>query len=67
MYDLFANFYTKKGNKRPRYCVLMGTVLPRTIGELEEFGFREDPDSTPGYLDYLKDANDGDLAKLLYL
>lgn len=64
MYDLFANFYTKKGNKRPRYCVLMGTFRPKTIDELEDLGFRKDPDSTPGYVDYLKDVDEGELQEL---
>lgn len=63
-YDLFANFYTKKANKKPRYCVLMGTYTPKTVNEMEELGFREAPDSTPGYVDYLKDADEGDLQEL---
>ena len=60
-YDLIADFYTKKGNKKPRYSVLMGTYCPKTINEMEELGFVEDPDSTPGYVDYIKSADEGDL------
>jgi len=60
-YDLIANFYKKKADKKPRYCVLMGTYSPRTIGEMKELGFRESPESTPGYADYLMDADENAL------
>lgn len=60
-YDLFANFYEKKADKKPRYCVLMGTYSPRTIGEMKELGFKESLDSIPDYIDYYMDADEADL------
>ena len=60
-FDLIANFYGKSADEKPRYCVLMGTYSPKTINEMEELGFHESPDTTPGYVDYVKDADEDDL------
>lgn len=60
MYDLIAAFYTKESANEPRYRVPLGTV---SYSSLE--GFDEDPDSTPGYTDYiLRNATGDDLQQL---
>ena len=57
MYDLFADFYVKSSDSQPKYTVLMGNYYPKTINEMEELGFSVDPDSTPGFLDYVKELH----------
>ena len=58
MYDLFADFYVKSSDNQPKYKVLLGSIHPTRIGEMEELGFKEDKDATPGFLDYVMDANE---------
>lgn len=53
-YDLNALFYEKKSDTKPRYNVPMGLVFPDSFDYFPNKGFIEDPDSTPGYLDYIK-------------
>lgn len=64
MYDLSADFFVKSGDAQPRYTVLMGNYYPKRLDELESMGFREAPDSTPGYLDYVKETSEEELEKL---
>ena len=56
MYDLFADFYEKSSDSQPKYKVLLGSIHPSRIGEMEEYGFKEDKNATPGFLDYVMDA-----------
>lgn len=56
MYDLFADFYVKSSDSQPKYKVLLGSIHPSRIGEMEEYGFKEDKNATPGFLDYVMDA-----------
>ena len=56
MYDLFADFYEKSGDSQPRYKVLLGQYYPRTFDEMKQKGFEKDPESTPGFVDYVMDA-----------
>ena len=58
MYDLFADFYEKSSDSQPKYKVLLGSIHPSRIGEMEEYGFKEDKDATPGFLDYVMDATE---------
>ena len=58
MYDLFADFYVKSSDNQPKYKVLLGSIHPTRIGEMEELGFKEDKDATPGFLDYVMDTNE---------
>lgn len=53
-YDLIASFYRKAEDKEPRYYCPLGIISESRLGwSLQEWGFKEDPDSTPGYLDYI--------------
>ena len=52
-YDLFADFYEKSSDSQSVYTVLLGTINTSSFNEIEKFGFQEDKDSTPGYLDYV--------------
>lgn len=61
MYDLFADFYKKSGDSKPVHTVLLGSYYPKTIGEMEELGFHEDKDATPGFLDYSKEVTKEEL------
>ena len=58
MYDLFADFFEKSSDSQPKYKVLLGSIHPTRIGEMEEHGFKEDKDATPGFLDYVMDATE---------
>ena len=42
MYDLFADFYEKSSDSQPKYKVLLGSIHPSRIGEMEELGFKEE-------------------------
>ena len=64
MYDLMADFYVKSSDAHPRYQVLLGSYYPKTIDELETMGFNIDPDSTSGFLDYLKETAEDELTDL---
>ncbi len=64
MYDLLADFYVKSCDTQPRYQVLLGSYYPKTIDELETMGFSIDPNSTPGFLDYLKETTEDELTDL---
>lgn len=61
MYDLFADFYKRSSDNKPVHTVLLGSYYPKTIGEMEELGFHEDKDSTPGFLDYCKEVTEEEL------
>lgn len=61
MYDLFADFYVESSDSQPKYTVLMGNYYPKTINEMEELGFSVDPDSTPGFVDYVKEVKEDEL------
>ncbi len=61
MYDLFADFYKRSDDSKPVYTVLIGSYYPKTIGEMEELGFLEDKDSTPGFIDYYKEVTEKEL------
>ena len=61
MYDLFADFYVKSSDSQPKYTVLLGSHYPKTINEMENLGFSVDPDSTPGFVDYLKEVKEDEL------
>lgn len=53
-YDLIASFYRKAEDKEPRYYCPLGIITESQLGwSLQEWGFKEDPDSTPGYTDYI--------------
>ena len=56
MYDLFADFYEKSSGSQPKYKVLLGSIHPSRIGVMEEYGFKEDKNATPGFLDYVMDT-----------
>ena len=60
LYDYFANFYEKAGDSKPLFhCPLGLNEWPS-----EKDGFIEIPDSTPGYLDYIKnDVSEEELLK----
>ena len=58
MYDLFADFYVKSSDSQPKYKVLLGSIHPSRIGEMEEYGFNEDKNATPGFLNYVMDATE---------
>lgn len=64
-YDLFAEFY--ENSKEPSYVVWMGCLHTHLINELELMGFKEDPKTDNGYLDYYKEATEEDLQKLTEL
>lgn len=65
LFDLEARFYKKQTDKKPRYSVPMGVFSPLELDWFEKNGFQEDPESTPGYLDYIKrDAKEKDLEEL---
>jgi hypothetical protein len=53
-YDLVARFYTKAEDTKAAYACPLGIYHETRLGNLENRGFGIDPDSTPGYLDYLK-------------
>ena len=57
MYDLFADFYEKSSDSQPKYKVLLSSIHPSRIGEMEELGFKEDKESTPGFLDYVMESS----------
>lgn len=54
-YDLIARFMVKAEDKTPLYACPLGIYYESTYGELERLGFKENKDSTPGYLDYIKE------------
>lgn len=58
LYDLFADFYEKSSDSHPKYIVLMGTYNGSSFDEMKRLGFKEDPDSNPGFLDYIMDADE---------
>ncbi len=65
MYDLFADFYEKSSDSQPKYTVLLGSYYPKTIGEMEELGFQEDKNSTPGYLDYVMEVDEEEVTSFI--
>ena len=64
-YDLIACFYRKADDSTPAYSSPLGTISWNIMQFLSKNGFSEDPESTPGYLDYIKkDACEKDLQGL---
>jgi hypothetical protein len=64
-YDLIASFFREADDKEPVYSCPLG-IFSETNAydswDLKEWGFKEDPDSTPGYLDYInRDFHKDDL------
>lgn len=53
-YDLVARFYRKADGAKAAYACPLGIYHESRMGNLENRGFGIDPDSTPGYLDYIK-------------
>lgn len=53
-YDLVARFYTKAEDTKAAYACPLGIYYEIRLGNLENRGFGIDPESTPGFLDYLK-------------
>ena len=60
-YDTFALFYEHAEDTEPRYSVPMGIYHELHIGDLRRKGFSKDPDSTEGYLDYIKETSPEEL------
>lgn len=66
-YDLIAGFYRKADDTTPAYTSPLGTISWNIMQFLSKNGFEEDPESTPGYLDYIKkDACEKDLQDLTH-
>ena len=66
-YDLIASFYRKADDSTPAYSSPLGTISWNIMQFLSKNGFSEDPESTPGYLDYIKkDACEKDLQGLTH-
>ena len=61
MYDLFADFYEKSSDSQPKYVVLLGSIFPLRYSQIEDMGFQEDKNSTPGYLDYVMEVDEEDV------
>ena len=52
-YDLFADFYVKSGDEKPRYTCVLGCVNVTSWESLEAIGFK--PTHSDGFLDYVID------------
>lgn len=66
-YDLIACFYEGAEDRKPVYSCPLGIYAETLLGDLSNRGFSVDPDSTPGYLDYIKkDASEENLQELTY-
>lgn len=66
-YDLIAGFYRKADDTTPAYLSPLGTISWNIMQFLSKNGFEEDPESTPGYLDYInRDACEKDLQGLTH-
>ena len=52
-YDLFADFYVKSGDEKPRYTCVLGSVNVTSWESLEAIGFK--PTHSDGFLDYVID------------
>lgn len=64
-YDLIACFYEGAEDRKPVYSCPLGIYAETLLGDLSNRGFSVDPDSTPGYLDYIKkDASEENLQEL---
>lgn len=64
-YDLIACFYEGAEDRKPVYSCPLGIYAETLLGDLSNRGFSVDPDSTPGYLDYIKkDASVEDIQEL---
>ena len=64
-YDLIACFYEGAEDRKPVYSCPLGIYAETLLGNLSNRGFSVDPDSTPGYLDYIKkDASEENLQEL---
>lgn len=66
-YDLIAGFYRKADDTTPAYSSPLGTISWNIMQFLSKNGFSEDPESTPGYLDYInRDACEKELQGLTH-
>ena len=64
-YDLIACFYEGAEDRKPVYSCPLGIYAETLLGDLSNRGFSVDPDSTRGYLDYIKkDASEENLQEL---
>lgn len=60
-YDLLAEFYEGLSDTQPKYKVLLGQYYPLAFDEMKEKGFQKDPESTQGFVDYIKEVRPLDL------
>ena len=60
-YDLIAEFYEVSCDSQPKYKVLLGQYYPRTFEEMKQKGFEKDPESTQGFVDYIKEVGAAEL------
>lgn len=66
MYDFIAAFYGSEEDETPRYRThLFGNDLSEPI--IRKIGMNVDPDSTPGYLDYIKEISIEDMSEFFPL
>jgi len=56
IYDIFANFYKKVTDSTPTYRCPLGVFAAPSLNFFAENGFANDPDTTVGYQDYIKDV-----------
>jgi len=61
LYDLIATFYENVNDGKPRYTVPINNITVCDEEELFAMGFMADPDSTPGFRDYLKEVTEEEL------
>ena len=68
MYDFIAEFYLDRRHEEPTYKThLWGISHADAMAFIESNGFIKDPDTTPGYTDYILETNSIDLTGLFPL
>jgi hypothetical protein len=68
MYDFIAEFYLDRRNEEPVYKTHLWGINPLdAMAFIESNGFTVDPESTPGYTDYILETNSIDLTGLFSL
>ena len=68
MYDFIAEFYQDKYSEEPVYKTQLWGINPSdAMVFIESNGFTEDPNSAPGYTDYLLETNPINLTSLFSL
>lgn len=68
MYEFIAEFYLDRRNEEPVYKTHLWGINPLdAMAFIENNGFTLDPESTPGYTDYLLETNSIDLIGLFSL